>query len=231
MTPAVVELVALGRTYPGHPPVRALRPCSLQVRAGDFVTVVGPSGSGKSTLLNVLGLLDRPSEGVYLLDGEDVAALSERQRTRVRGTRIGFVFQSFQLLRHRSAVENVMLPLAYQGVPRAEQQERAEQALVDVGLGHRRQALPSHMSGGERQRVAVARALVTRPSILLCDEPTGNLDSTTTGAVLGLFRELNSRGTTIVLITHDPAVAAEGTRRVVIRDGLLEEPEAASWAS
>lgn len=221
--PAVIELRQVGLTYPGPPPVTALTDCELNVRAGEFVTVVGPSGSGKSTFLNLVGLLDAPTSGSYLLDGIDTGALRDADRTALRGRRIGFVFQSFHLLPYRTAVENVRLALLYSGVPRAESSERAREALARVGLDHRRDAVPTRLSGGEQQRVAIARALVSRPSLLLCDEPTGNLDTATAGAILGLLDELHADGMTIVVITHDPLVAARGARTLAIRDGVLTE--------
>lgn len=223
MNAAVVELAGVGRTYPGHPPTEALTPCDLMIHTGDFVTIEGPSGSGKSTLLNILGLLDRPTSGTYRLDGIAVNELSERQRTAVRGQRIAFVFQSFQLLSHRSAIENVALSLLYRRTGRREQLEAALMALDAVGLSHRRHALPTHLSGGERQRVAIARALAANPSLLLCDEPTGNLDTRTSGAILELFSALNDQGRTVILITHDPAIAEYGTRRIQISDGVLRD--------
>lgn len=224
---AVISFQGIGRTYPGPPAVDALGPVDLTIRGGDYLTVVGPSGSGKSTFLNIAGLLDRPSYGHYELDGIDVGALTEAQRTALRGQRIGFVFQSFHLLAHRSAVENVMLALLYRGVSRAERQERALEALERVGLAHRAWAMPSTLSGGECQRVAIARALVGHPSLLLCDEPTGNLDSRTTESVLDLFDAVYAAGQTLVIITHDPIVAARGHRQVLIRDGRLTEVSAA----
>ncbi|MDX6742016.1 ABC transporter ATP-binding protein [Actinocorallia sp. A-T 12471] len=223
--PPVIEFSGVGLTHPGPPPVPALHPADLRIGRGEFVTVVGPSGSGKSTFLNVTGLLDRPTEGVYRLDGIDTATLGEAQRTALRGRRIGFVFQSFHLLPHRSAVENVMLALVYTGVPRKERRALAVDALQRVGLGHRREAAASQMSGGERQRVAIARALVGRPSLLLCDEPTGNLDSGNADRVLDLLGGLHAAGMTLVVVTHDGEVAARGQRSVVIRDGLLRERE------
>jgi putative ABC transport system ATP-binding protein len=219
----VIEFRGVGRTYPGRPPVAALKPCELVVRPGEFLTVTGPSGSGKSTLLNVLGLLDRPTTGTYLLDGLDTGALGEPARTALRGRRVGFVFQSFHLLPHRTALENVELGMVYNGTPRSARAGRARAALVRVGLGHRLGALPTRMSGGERQRVAIARALVHRPSLLLCDEPTGNLDTANTGLVLDLLTALNADGMTVLVITHDPDVAAHGTRTVTVRDGVLAE--------
>ncbi|MGW7412747.1 ABC transporter ATP-binding protein [Streptomyces sp. NPDC054863] len=219
--PAVIDLRDVGLTYPGPPSVRAFRSCDLTVRSGQYVTVVGPSGSGKSTFLNIIGLLDRPTSGQYLLDGIDTALLADGDRTSLRGRRIGFVFQSFHLLPHRTALENVALAMLYTSTP--DSTRRATAALDQVGLAHRRNALPSRLSGGERQRVAIARALVGEPSLLLCDEPTGNLDTVTAESVLTLLDELHSNGMTIVLITHDPQVATRGQRTVSIRDGLLSE--------
>ncbi len=219
----VIDFAAVGMTYPGPPPVVALRPTNLTIQRGDFVTVVGPSGSGKSTFLNVVGLLDRPTTGRYRLDGIDVGTLREADRTALRGRRIGFVFQAFHLLPHRSAVDNVTLAQIYNGAPRKARREASYAALAQVGLAHRADAVPAHLSGGERQRVAVARALVNRPSLLLCDEPTGNLDSATAASVLALIEDLHAAGLTILVITHDPAVAARGSRTVAIRDGVLTE--------
>ncbi|MEU7006847.1 ABC transporter ATP-binding protein [Streptomyces sp. NPDC046332] len=215
----VIEFRQVGLTYPGPPPVDALRPCDLTVRRGEFVAVVGPSGSGKSTFLNIAGLLDAPTTGTYLLDGIDTGTLRDADRTALRGRRIGFVFQSFHLLPQRSALENVTLALVYNGAPRRERAARAREALEQVGLGHRVDTLPTRLSGGERQRVAVARALVTRPSLLLCDEPTGNLDTANADAVLALLERLHADGMTVLVITHDPAVAARAKRTVTIRDG------------
>ncbi|MEB8344122.1 ABC transporter ATP-binding protein [Streptomyces endophyticus] len=234
MTPAeradapVIEFRQVGLTYPGPPPVPAFRPCDIRIEEGEFVTVIGPSGSGKSTFLNIVGLLDAPTEGTYLLDGIDIGTLRDGDRTALRGRRIGFVFQSFHLLPHRSASENVLLAMVYNGTPRAERADRARQALERVGLGHRVDSLPTRLSGGERQRVAIARALVSRPSLLLCDEPTGNLDSKNAESVLGLLEELHGAGMTVLVITHDPTVAARGARTVAIRDGVLHEQVAAS---
>ncbi|MGW0799190.1 ABC transporter ATP-binding protein [Streptomyces sp. NPDC002692] len=225
MSPAapVIEFSGVGLTYPGPPPVPALQPCDLTIRRGEYVTVVGPSGSGKSTFLNIAGLLDAPTRGRYLLDGIDTGQLADADRTALRGRRIGFVFQSFHLLPHRSATENVLLAMVYNTRDRGGRAERAREALARVGLGHRADALPTRLSGGERQRVAIARALVARPSLLLCDEPTGNLDTATAGSVLALLDELHRDGMTLVVITHDPGVAARGERTVAIRDGVLTE--------
>ncbi len=222
---AVIELRSVGRTYPGTPPVIALRPCDLSVAPGDYLTVVGPSGSGKSTLLNLLGLLDRPTAGSYRLAGIDTADLSENERTALRGRRLGFVFQSFHLIEHRTATENVALGLLYRDIPASERRVRAVAALESMGLGHRLDALPATMSGGERQRVAIARALIGDPAVLLCDEPTGNLDSRTTDAVLQILDALHARGITIVVITHEESVARRGTRTIRISDGALSELE------
>jgi putative ABC transport system ATP-binding protein len=221
--PAVV-LRGAGRTYPGPPPVTALRDIDLVVGRGEYLAVTGPSGSGKTTLLNLLGLLDRPTSGAYELDGADVAELGEGERTAIRGQRIGFVFQEFHLLPYRTAAENVVLALLYRGVEgRARRRAMAEEVLARVGLAERISALPSTMSGGERQRVAIARALVNRPALLLCDEPTGNLDSATALDLLGLIDELHAGGQTVVTVTHDAAVARRAQRRVVMLDGRLRE--------
>ncbi|MFE2327483.1 ABC transporter ATP-binding protein [Streptomyces sp. NPDC059385] len=217
----MIELRGTGLVYPGPPPVEALKPCDLTVRRGEFVTVVGPSGSGKSTFLNIVGLLDAPTTGTYLLDGLDTGSLGDADRTSLRGRRIGFVFQSFHLLPLRSSLENVVLAMVYAGVSRSERRARALDALHRVGLAHRVDAVPARLSGGERQRVAIARALVGRPSLLLCDEPTGNLDTHNAQTVLALLDELNADGMTVVVITHDPQTAGHGSRTVTIRDGVL----------
>lgn len=219
----VIELRGLSRTFPGTPPVEALRGVDLRVGRGDYVSVIGPSGSGKSTLLHILGLLDRPTAGDYLLDGLPTGQASDEDRATLRGGRIGFVFQSFHLLPHRSVLDNVLLATLYSGVPRAERRDRALAALDRVGLSHRLDFLPTVMSGGERQRVAVARAVVSSPHVLLADEPTGNLDSENSAGVLDLFDELHRDGLTLVVITHDPTVSAHAQRRIRIADGLLTE--------
>ncbi|MFD7262651.1 ABC transporter ATP-binding protein [Streptomyces sp. NPDC059874] len=219
----VIRFEQVALRYSGPPPVDALKPCDLTVERGEFITVVGPSGSGKSTFLNVTGLLDSPTGGRYLLDGIDTGTLADRDRTALRGHRIGFVFQSFHLLPHRSALENVTLAMLYTRVPRAERLHRARAALDQVGLGHRVDAVPGRLSGGERQRVAIARALVGRPSLLLCDEPTGNLDSANAAAVLSVLEDLHATGMTVLVITHDTEVAAHGRRTVTVRDGVLRE--------
>ena len=217
----VIALRGVELTYPGPPAVQALRPSELTVRRGEHVSIAGPSGSGKSTLLNVLGLLDRPTGGTYELDGVDVGRLNEADRTALRGQAIGFVFQAFHLLAHRTAVENVMVALLYNGVPRARRPAIAAEALDRVGLSARGMALPSQLSGGERQRVAVARALAVNPSLLLCDEPTGNLDSANARGVLDLIGDLHADGMTVVVISHDATVAAMAQRSVAMHDGQL----------
>ncbi|WP_051639726.1 ABC transporter ATP-binding protein [Cellulomonas sp. URHE0023] len=219
----VLELRAATRSFAGDPPVHALHQTDLVVQAGDYVSVIGPSGSGKSTLLNLLGLLDRPTEGEYLLDGIPTRDSGERERAALRAGHIGFVFQAFHLMPHRTVLENVMLATLYSGVPRAERRERAMSALDRVGLAHRTDFLPTVLSGGERQRTAVARAVVAQPRVLLADEPTGNLDSESTSAVLDLFDELHADGLTLLVITHDADVSARAQRRVRIADGHLRE--------
>lgn len=220
----VLDMRGVGRSYrSGDVEVQALSGVDLTVDAGEYVSVVGPSGSGKSTLLNVLGLLDRPTAGSYRFEGIEVAGLGEAARTAVRGRRIGFVFQAFHLLSHRSVVENVALAMVYVGVAPEQRHARAVDALDAVGLSRRADFRPTQLSGGERQRVAVARAIVSRPALLLADEPTGNLDSRTSRAVLGLFDELRLRGLTIVMITHDASVASRADRTVRIQDGRLSE--------
>ncbi|WP_432547153.1 ABC transporter ATP-binding protein [Kineococcus sp. SYSU DK004] len=223
MAGALVELRDVTRSFPGPPEVQALKAVNLTVRAGDYVSVVGPSGSGKSTMLNVLGLVDRPSVGEYLLGGVRTGDLDEAGRSALRASRIGFVFQAFHLLPRRTVLENVLLPMLYSGTPRAQREERALAALERVGMSHRLGASPATLSGGERQRVAVARAVVTRPALLLADEPTGNLDEDTTADVMGLLEELNGDGISVVVITHDADVADRADRALRIAGGRLSE--------
>jgi putative ABC transport system ATP-binding protein len=221
-TAPVIEMRGIGKVYKsGRLEVDALRDVDLEVHDGDFLAIVGPSGSGKSTLMNVLGCLDRPSSGTYRLTGANVAELDDDALARLRNRTIGFVFQSFNLLARTSALENVAMPLLYAGVSRADRNARAREALERLGLGDRMDHQPSELSGGQQQRVAIARALVTKPAILLADEPTGNLDSKSGADVLALLHELNSAGTTVVLITHDTDVAVQAKRSVHVKDGRL----------
>ena len=219
----VVELRGVRRVFGTEPPVEALRGIDLTVYEGDWLAILGPSGSGKSTLLNILGCLDRPTEGTFLIDGIDAAGLSDEQRASVRARRIGFVFQTFHLLGHHTALQNVMLADVYGGGERTDREERARAALERVGMGHRIDSLPTKLSGGEQQRVAIARALFGSPSLLLCDEPTGNLDSVNTESVLSLFHDLEGDGLTLVVITHEDDVAAHARREVRMVDGHLTE--------
>jgi putative ABC transport system ATP-binding protein len=222
--PAIVA-ADVSRTYDlDGVSVHALRGVSLTVEPGDYLAVVGTSGSGKSTLMHLLGGLDRPSGGSLLIGGRDVAKLSPPEMARLRNEVIGFVFQSFHLLPRTTAQDNVALPLVYRGIGRRERRARAAAMLDRVGLAHRLGHRPSQMSGGEQQRVAIARALVTGPSVLLADEPTGNLDSVTGQSVLALLESLNAEGVAVVLVTHDRDVAARARRRIVMRDGLIVDP-------
>ncbi len=220
---AVLVLEGVGREYEGPPTTRALADIDLTVNSGEFVAIVGPSGSGTSTLLNLIGALDRPTEGAITIGGHRVEHLSDRDLSLLRGQQIGFIFQTFNLIDGLDAADNVGLGLVYRGVSRRERRRRALESLEHVGLAHRSMHRPGQLSGGERQRVAIARALVGRPSIVLADEPTGNLDSANGGAILEILDDLHRAGSTIVLITHDETVAARLPRRLTMSDGRLTD--------
>jgi putative ABC transport system ATP-binding protein len=223
----VIRTRGLRKEYAlGAETIRALRGVDLEIQRNEYVAVMGPSGSGKSTLMSLLGCLDTPSWGEYLLSGVPVAGMSGDQLARVRNREIGFVFQTFNLLPRSTAAENVELPLVYAGVARAERRARAAEALAHVGLADRAGHRPGELSGGQRQRVAIARALVTRPSIILADEPTGNLDSRTSGEIMALFARLHGEGQTIIMVTHENEVAAHASRIVTLRDGAIESDRA-----
>lgn len=220
--PPVVYMAGVRKTYySGSVSFEALRGIDLTVEAGEFVAITGSSGSGKSTLMNIIGCLDRPTQGIFHLDGEDLSEFHDRELAAIRNHKIGFIFQSFNLLARATAIENVEMPLVYRGMRKRERRAAAREVLGQVGLGKRMDRTPSQLSGGEQQRVAVARALVGSPSLLLADEPTGNLDSQTTSEVLDLFDHLHVEGRTILLITHEHDVAARATRAVSMRDGEL----------
>jgi putative ABC transport system ATP-binding protein len=222
--PPVIQVHDVAKTYDlGQIQVHALSHVSLRIERGDFVAIMGSSGSGKTTLMNILGCLDVPTTGRYLIDGVDVGHLDEDDLADLRNRKIGFVFQSFNLVARTSAVANVELPLAYAGLPRPERRRCAARALISVGMANRLHHLPSELSGGQQQRVAVARAIVTNPALILADEPTGNLDSHSTGEVLRIFARLNAEGRTVVLITHEPDVAAQARRIVRLSDGCVIE--------
>ena len=228
----VIDLSDVGKTYrSGSLQVEALRGISLRIEAGEYVAIMGPSGSGKSTLMHILGCLDVPSTGSYLLAGEDVGKLTETALAEIRNRRVGFVFQQFNLLAALTAWRNVELPLSYAGIGRDERRRRALAALDRVGLGDRVEHRPGELSGGQQQRVAVARALVANPALILADEPTGNLDSASTTDVLALFEQLHGQGATVVLITHESEVAARASRVVRVRDGRIQSDSAGSPGS
>ncbi|MGK2856577.1 MAG: ABC transporter ATP-binding protein [Thermoanaerobaculia bacterium] len=226
---AVIETRDLTKVYQmGETEVRALAGLSLDIGQGEFVAIMGASGSGKSTLMNILGCLDRPTSGTYMLDGIDVSGLDRNERADVRNAKIGFVFQSFNLLARTSTLENVELPLLYSesGLSQKERHERAHAAIARVGLGGREGHYPSQLSGGQQQRVAIARSLINDPAIILADEPTGNLDSVTSEEIMALFQELNDNGKTIILITHEHDIAAHAKRIVHVKDGRILSDEA-----
>jgi putative ABC transport system ATP-binding protein len=217
-----IQLSDVKKTYQmGDTTVAALAGVTLSIDAGEFTAIMGPSGSGKSTLMNILGCLDRPTSGSYILDGQEVASLGDDDLAVTRNKKIGFVFQNFNLLPRISALQNVALPLVYAGLDKSERARRASEALAAVGLEHRMNHLPNELSGGQRQRVAIARALVNEPTIIMADEPTGNLDSKSSIEVMGIFEELNFAGRTIILVTHEPDIAEHAKRVVTVRDGLI----------
>src|ERR1041385_1856446 len=225
---ALVRLIDVHKIYrTGEMEVRAVRGVSFEIKRGEFVALMGASGSGKSTLMNILGCLDRPSAGQYLLDAADVSKLDRDQLADIRNTKIGFVFQSFNLLPRTSARENVELPLLYgtRTLTNAELKEKADSVLASVGLGGREDHHPSQLSGGQQQRVAIARALINDPEVVLADEPTGNLDSRTSVEIMGIFQQLNDRGITIIMVTHEPDIASYARRNVVMRDGVVLKDE------
>jgi len=228
MVEPLIAIRELSKVYPmGEAEVHALRGVSLEIGAGEFVAVMGASGSGKSTLMNILGCLDRPTSGTYRLRGIDVASLSPDERATIRNREVGFVFQNFNLLSRTSAIENVELPLVYGDLPQREQRRRAQEALAAVGLGGREDHHPNQLSGGQQQRVAIARALVNRPSLLLADEPTGNLDTPTSMEILDIFENLNrEQGITVVLVTHEESIARFARRVIVFRDGQIVSDDA-----
>jgi putative ABC transport system ATP-binding protein len=220
----MIETRDLWKTYVmGEEEIHALRGVSIQIERGEYVAIMGPSGSGKSTLMNLVGCLDTPSKGSYLLNGKEVAAMNDDELARIRNEEIGFVFQTFNLLPRATALHNVELPLVYAGMPSKDRQQRAREALGKVELLDRASHRPNELSGGQRQRVAIARALVNNPSILLADEPTGNLDSKTGNEIMGVFERLHSGGNTIVLVTHEADIAAYAHRVIHIRDGQVEK--------
>lgn len=224
MNSMIIELQDICKDYiQGTMVTPVLRNINFTMKEGEYTAIMGPSGSGKSTLMNLIGCLDQPTSGRYLLDGEDVSAYTDNQMSDIRLEKIGFVFQTFQLLPYMSAADNVALPLSYAGIPRKERRERAIEMLGKVGLSDRVAYLPNQLSGGQKQRVAIARAMINQPRILLADEPTGALDSTSGKQIMGLFRELNENGVTILMITHDAEIASNADRIVEIRDGLLNQ--------
>jgi len=221
---ALIETKDLWKTYVmGSEEIHALRGVSIQIERGEYVAIMGPSGSGKSTLMNLIGCLDTPSKGTYMLNGKQVGEMNDNELARIRNEEIGFVFQTFNLLPRATALQNVELPLVYAGVNSRDRQERAKASLIKVELAERMSHRPNELSGGQRQRVAIARALVNNPSILLADEPTGNLDSKTGAEIMALFARLHEAGNTIVLVTHEPDVAAFAHRTIHVRDGQVEK--------
>ncbi len=223
-TPPLIQITDIGRKYViGAETIHALKSVSLQIKKGEFVALMGPSGSGKSTLMNILGCLDTPTRGEYILNGINVSDMTDDELAEVRNKEIGFVFQTFNLLPRSTSLDNVALPLVYAGINKQTRTERAQAALESVGLGNRVDHKPNELSGGQRQRVAVARALINNPSIILADEPTGNLDTKTSIEIMGLLEEIHSHGNTIILVTHEEDIAQHAHRIVRMRDGLIED--------
>lgn len=226
MTKSLIDITKITKRYQlGEQIVYALQGIDLNIEKGEYVALMGPSGSGKSTLMNIIGCLDTPTSGDYWLNGKLVSSMSDAQLSEVRNVEIGFVFQTFNLLNRMTAVENVALPLVYAGVPKKHREERAKEVLQKVGLADRMNHKPNELSGGQRQRVAVARALINNPSILLADEPTGNLDTKTSHEIMALFEEIHNQGNTIVLVTHEEDIAKHAKRIVRLRDGVVEKSE------
>lgn len=223
MTRSLIEIDGVTKRYKlGEQIVYALNGVNLNIERGEYTALMGPSGSGKSTLMNIIGCLDSPTEGTFFLNKKEVSRMSDSALSEVRNTEIGFVFQTFNLLNRLNAIENVSLPLVYAGIPKEEREERAKEVLDKVGLGDRMSHKPNELSGGQRQRVAVARALINNPSILLADEPTGNLDTQTSHEIMALFEEIHSAGNTIVLVTHEEDIAQHAKRIIRLRDGVVE---------
>lgn len=221
---SLISLSGIQKRYDlGEQVVYALRDINLEIMRGEYVALMGPSGSGKSTLMNIIGCLDTPTAGTYILNGKQVSSMSDSELSHIRNQEIGFVFQTFNLLSRLTAIDNVALPLVYAGVSKKERTERAKAALNDVGLGDRMNHKPNELSGGQRQRVAVARSLINNPSILLADEPTGNLDTNTSKEIMALFDEIHGRGNTIILVTHEEDIARYAKRMVRVRDGVVEK--------
>jgi putative ABC transport system ATP-binding protein len=219
----VIDIQAIGKTYRiGEVEVHALRSVDLNIKKGEYVALMGPSGSGKSTLMNILGCLDTPSRGTYVLNGTQVSKMTDNELAEIRNKEIGFIFQTFNLLARNTAIDNVALPLVYAGVGKKERISRAEKTLTDVGLGDRMEHKPNELSGGQRQRVAIARALVNNPSIILADEPTGNLDTKTSHEIMDLLEQIHENGNTVIIVTHEEDIAKRAKRIVRLRDGVVE---------
>ncbi len=222
----VIEMRNITRDFPlGHEIIKVLKGIDLNVDRGEYVALMGPSGSGKSTLMNLLGCLDTPTSGSYVLNGKDVSKMSDNELAEIRNKEIGFVFQTFNLMPRTTALENVALPMVYAGASKSERTERAKEVLTNVGLADRMDHKPNQLSGGQRQRVAVGRALVNRPSIILADEPTGNLDSKTSAEIMGLINEIHAAGNTVIVVTHEEEIAAHAHRIIRLRDGMIENDE------